>query len=218
MLNAQDYQSLFHEIKNSICIIGSSLQLIEKQHPEVTNFSYWDDTLTYITNLRKLIIDFSSVKLSEKPEIKKVDIYEFLSNLESTVLPLFYENGSILFDTAADIPDTYFDALRMNHAIVNLIKNASEAMEATDTLVVRTYCSKDSLFFEIKDTGCGIPSEVLEQIFTPFFSSKKDGNGLGLTITKEIIESHGGTLTVSSVVEQGTTFTVSLPIVPKETR
>lgn len=212
MLTIDDYQRIFHEIKNSVSVIGCSMQLIEKEHPEVKGFSFWEDTLTDITNLRTLIMDVSSAGLCEHPVPTDVNLYDFLDRLRTAACSLFDDDAMIIFDIPSGLPMGHFDSLRIHHALLNLIKNASEAMNRKGTLTIRTHCQNDAVFFEVCDNGGGILPEIQEQIFTPFYSSKKEGSGLGLSIAKEIIENHNGSLTFTSIPKEGTTFTVQLPL------
>ncbi len=212
MLKNEDYKFIFHEIKNSVAVIGCSLQLIEKKHPEVKDFPFWEDTLADVAGLRQMILEVSSTSLCENPQKSYVNLYDFLSVLRTSAHSLFDDDAVITFDIPFGLPEGYFDTMRIHHALLNLIKNASEAMNRHGTLTIRTYCRKNHLCFDVCDSGCGIPPEIQDQIFNPFFSSKEDGSGLGLVIAKGIIESHGGTLSLASTMGQGTTFTISLPL------
>lgn len=212
MLNNNDYQYLLHEIKNSVSIIGSSLQLIEKQHPQVSDYAFWKDTLADIERLRNLItesFDFQNTKQVSKVE---VNLYHFLEQLYSAIQPLFDDKATIVFDTEPNLPLCYFDSIRVYHALLNIIKNASEAMNRKGKLTLHTYCCDSSLMFEISDNGAGMTIAQQEQIFQPFYSCKRDGTGLGLPLAKKCIESHNGIISVSSIVNKGTTFTIRLPL------
>jgi signal transduction histidine kinase len=96
---------------------------------------------------------------------------------------------------------------------LNLVKNAIEAMEEGGRLVIAQTSAGEQAEITIKDDGCGIPEENREKIFSPFFTSKRHGTGLGLNISKSIIEDHeGSSLTLTSEVGKGTTFKVTLPV------
>ena len=103
------------------------------------------------------------------------------------------------------------DQMRLREAIVNLLKNSYEAVGTSGAIDIYAYEDSDSLCLDIKDSGCGMDPQTLDQLYTPFFTSKDKGNGLGLVITKSIIEAHGGSLTCQSMPQKGTTFTISLP-------
>lgn len=103
---------------------------------------------------------------------------------------------------------------QINQVFLNLITNAAQAMGEEGTLHIQSIAKKDSVEVSIADNGSGIPENVLPNIFDPFFTTKKvgEGTGLGLSIVHKIIQGHGGSIRVNSVVGKGTTFYVELPI------
>ncbi len=102
---------------------------------------------------------------------------------------------------------------QLNQVFLNLLVNAGEAINPPGEIVLRSWCDGGSVYASVRDTGRGIPPEVVPRIFEPFFTTKEvgQGTGLGLSIAYEIIATHKGELTVESVVGVGTTFTVKLP-------
>ncbi len=113
--------------------------------------------------------------------------------------------------------ETWFrvDADKMMRVFINLIKNAIDAMPEKGTLEITSCQRAGKVEIAFADTGVGIPDEVLPKIFSPLFTTKAQGMGFGLAICKRIVESHGGTITVKTAVNKGTTFTITLPIKPK---
>jgi signal transduction histidine kinase len=107
------------------------------------------------------------------------------------------------------------DADKIMRVFINLIKNAVDAMPEKGTLEITSRQTKSNLEIAFADTGKGIPDETLPKIFTPLFTTKAQGMGFGLAICKRIIEAHGGTITVETAVNKGTTFTITLPLKPK---
>ena len=107
------------------------------------------------------------------------------------------------------------DADKMMRVFINLIKNAVDAMPEKGKLEITSHRTKNKLEIAFADTGIGIPDETLPRIFSPLFTTKAQGMGFGLAICKRIVESHGGTITVKTAVNKGTTFTITLPINPK---
>ena len=104
---------------------------------------------------------------------------------------------------------------KIMRVFVNLIRNAVEAMPEKGVLEISSYQTRDNIEIAFADTGVGIPEEILPKIFSPLFTTKAQGMGFGLAICKRIIEAHGGTITVKTEVNKGTTFTISLPTKPK---
>ena len=107
------------------------------------------------------------------------------------------------------------DADKMMRVFINLIKNAVDAMPEKGRLEIRSRQIGGKVEIAFADTGTGIPEEVLPKIFSPLFTTKAQGMGFGLAICKRIIEAHGGTITVKTAVNKGTTFAITLPIKPK---
>jgi signal transduction histidine kinase len=102
------------------------------------------------------------------------------------------------------------DLEKLKIAFLNILVNATEAISSTDGKIeVQLIPKSDFYMVEISDNGCGIPSEILTKLFEPYFTSKRNGMGLGLASTLNIIQSHGGTIDVKSEVNAGTTFIVT---------
>jgi C4-dicarboxylate-specific signal transduction histidine kinase len=115
-----------------------------------------------------------------------------------------------------NLPDVFADPLLLQQAVLNGLINAEHAMAgaATRCLEIETYTrEKGSVGLTIRDSGAGIPPDVLPRIFDPFFTTKEvgQGSGLGLAITYGIIHEHGGTITASSAPEGGARFQIELP-------
>jgi signal transduction histidine kinase len=101
---------------------------------------------------------------------------------------------------------------------VNLVKNAMQSMTKGGTLTLATGASPDEAWLSVTDTGCGIPSEQLNRIFEPFYTTKQKGTGLGLMIVQRILRDHDGRVELESRVDVGTTFRLWLPLREKGPR
>jgi two-component system sporulation sensor kinase A len=120
-----------------------------------------------------------------------------------------------VIDSTQNKPKIKIDIDKMKRVFANIIKNAVEAMPDGGKLTISTKELDDHVEIMFIDTGIGIAKEVMEKIWTPFFTTKAEGMGLGLPICKRIIEAHGGNISVESSVGKGTTFKVTIPIKPK---
>jgi C4-dicarboxylate-specific signal transduction histidine kinase len=122
----------------------------------------------------------------------------------------------ILLDLDEALPRVSIDRVQIQQVILNLARNAVQAMSSLDAdhreLLLRTGTSDDMVFVEVADTGPGMSVEDLERLFDPFFSRKPDGLGLGLSISRTIVDAHGGRLTVKKNDLTGLTFRLTLPI------
>jgi two-component system sensor histidine kinase HydH len=109
-----------------------------------------------------------------------------------------------------NLPEIQFDPGHMRQVILNIAKNGIEAMAEGGTLTIATGQQAGRVFVQICDTGKGIPPEIREKIFQPFFSSKPKGTGLGLAISQKIIEAHQGEIAIESEPQKGTRVTIFL--------
>jgi signal transduction histidine kinase len=104
------------------------------------------------------------------------------------------------------------DAAQIQQVLVNLIKNAMQAMTKGGTLTLTTGEGAGGVWFSVNDTGGGIPQEQINRIFEPFYTTKAKGTGLGLMIVQRIVRDHGGRVELESRLEEGTQFRVWLPL------
>ena len=116
-------------------------------------------------------------------------------------------------DPDHSLPAIPLDVSRMKQVILNLVANAIQASPAGEKVRVRTSMNKNEVILEISDAGSGIDEKVREKVFRPFFSTKKEGTGLGLPIVKKIVEAHGGQIDFHPNPKKGVTFVVKLPLV-----
>jgi len=119
---------------------------------------------------------------------------------------------------AESAPLINFDERLMKQALLNLIKNAIGAMEAGGKLSITSEASENEMRINISDTGEGIAEENLSKIFEPYFTTKENGSGLGLTMVFKIIKEHGGDISVKSRVGEGSVFFITLPVPQTEQR
>ncbi len=120
-----------------------------------------------------------------------------------------------LADSTLNEPKIKIDIDKMKRVFANFIKNAVEAMPQGGKLTISSRASSNNVEFMLIDSGVGMTKEVSEKIWTPFFTTKAKGMGLGLAICRRIIEAHQGKISVESIVGEGTTFTIAIPIEPR---
>ena len=113
---------------------------------------------------------------------------------------------------ASSLPLAPMDSAQIQQVLVNLIKNAMQAMTKGGTLTLTTGEGADGVWFNINDTGGGIPQDQINRIFEPFYTTKAKGTGLGLMIVQRIVRDHGGRIELESRVDEGTQFRVWLPL------
>ena len=113
---------------------------------------------------------------------------------------------------------TPIDTTQMQQVLVNLMKNAAQAMTTGGTLTLQTGETSDGVWVSVTDTGGGIPQEQINRIFEPFYTTKKKGSGLGLMIVQRIVRAHNGRIELDSHVGRGTTFRIWLPLHERKPR
>lgn len=214
-MTIEDYQKIFHEIKNNIAFISSSLQFVEKRHPRIKEYSSWNDAMDEVASLKKMLVDLSSARLTDKANIISISVENFLTDLAHSCHSIFNETECIYsISHEENLPEFLADTSRLKRAMLNLIKNAFEAMNEQGEVKIHAYKKDGYIVFDIIDTGGGIEPAYLEKIFTPFETTKENGTGLGLIITKHIIHSHNGHITIDSRLGDGCTFSVYIPCQP----
>lgn len=203
-----------HEIKNPLMVIGGFAQQL-KRNPELsptalTKLQLISDEVKRLENFLGELRDFTR---PAPPAKKEADLNELVRQIATMMQDAAKDMGIQLVTHLADnLPKISFDMNQMKQVLINLVKNAMEAMDDGGTITVITEHRGDQVAIDVHDTGKGIPPEVLPNIFNPFFTTKKTGTGLGLAVINKIIEDHHGSITVSSSKEKGTTFSVALPV------
>ena len=136
-----------------------------------------------------------------------------MENLSASILPsLENRNISLVLNIESDLPVIQADKTKMSQLILNLLRNASEAIKSNGTIYCSLTSRQNQLAFSVRDNGGGIPLPYQEDLFEPFITHKQEGTGLGLPICKRIAEAHNGSISFQSVPEKGTEFTVLLPV------
>lgn len=171
-----------------------------------------DESLEGAERVRSIVQNLKSFSRVDESECKPVDINDCL---ESTIKIVWNEvkYKATLVRDLETLPLIRCYPQQLNQVFMNLLVNASQAIETQGEIRVRTWHEGDSVYASVSDTGCGIPEEVLNRIFEPFFTTKDvgKGTGLGLSITYDIIKKHKGDIFVESRPGEGTTFTIRLP-------
>ncbi len=164
--------------------------------------------MSRIERILKQLSGFSRTPVEFKPCRVNSIVEEALSLIQydSRV-----QNITIMKELAPNLPTITTDGNQLSQVIVNIILNAADAMPQGGTLTIRSGVRDGSLFIDFEDTGIGIDKQNLKRIFDPFYSTKKDGTGMGLAVSYNIIKKLSGSLLVASELNKGSKFTVVLP-------
>lgn len=219
--------SLSHEIKNPLSGIRGAAQLLSKRVKEERLNEYLGIVIKEADRLNRIVNEMLDFARPAKLVRTNLNIHKVLDSVVLLVqegLP----SSSFVKGYDPSIPDVFGDEGQLTQVFLNLVKNAKEALpregriQITTRMVTEFHIVEEGsrggkvVSVEIKDNGCGIKAEHLEKIFTPFFTTKPRGSGLGMPISLKIIKEHGGHLNIDSEPGEGTTVTVYLPVGEKE--
>jgi signal transduction histidine kinase len=147
-----------------------------------------------------------------KPHLLAEDVTEVLTGvLDFSRRELESAGVEVVRAFAPDTPPVLADEGQLRQVLLNLLRNAREAMPGGGRLTVATRGVDSEVEIQVSDTGLGMPQASLERAFEPFFSTKKGGTGLGLSVSQQILQAHGGSLSCQSESGRGTTFVLRLP-------
>lgn len=203
-----------HEIKNPLVTIGGFAGQLGRL-PNLPDSVRRRLTLIYqeVQRLEKFLSDMSTYTRGAAPQKTVGDLLALIREVAELMDSAFKERGVVFhLDPQTQVPPFAFDPGQIRQVLINLFKNALEAMPSGGTLTVTARVSDGALIVQISDTGVGIPPEQLPNLFTPFFTTKQGGTGLGLTICRGLITQHQGGISVDSTVSRGTTVTINLPL------
>jgi signal transduction histidine kinase len=207
-----------HEIKNHLSTLGLNLQLLAEdfQEPESQRQRRALERVQRLQAECQRLVDLSNDFLRfarvNDLQLEPTDLGAVIEEMVDFFGPTAKQsNIEIKCYLPADLPTVKLDREMFKLALLNLMLNAEQAMRKGGELTVQAMRQPGSVSLSLIDTGDGMPLEIQEKVFRPFFSTKAGGSGLGLATTRKIIEAHGGTIDVQSEVGRGTKFTVHLP-------
>lgn len=172
-----------------------------------------------INRLDYIVTQFLHAIRPAVPQLKSGSLNDVVKKTLELVRPELDNRGlSVKTRLAERLPSAPIDATQIQQVLVNLIKNAMQAMTRGGTLTLQTGAGPDQVWVSVSDTGGGIPQEQINRIFEPFYTTKKKGTGLGLMIVQRIIRAHDGRIELESNVGHGTTFRIWLPLHERKPR
>jgi signal transduction histidine kinase len=211
--------SLAHEIKNPISVIHMNADLLSEELTE----AQWpgrrraeakvDIIRQQCERMENLLRDF--LRFTRLRDLQRTP--GSLNDQVEKVLSMFQpqadrQHVEILRYLDPDLPSLLIHSDSLQASLVNLVKNALEAMELGGQLIARTYITPRGVALDLIDTGCGMEENTAIHMFEPFYSTKHGGSGLGLPTARKIIEAHGGRISVQSELGRGTKFVIEFPM------
>lgn len=214
--------SLAHEIKNPLSVIHMNVDLLSEELEEsdwpgrrraVNKIDLIRDQCDRMQNLLQDFLRFARMRDLEMTPGSLNDQIAGVLNLYTAQADR--QEIELIRYIDPDLPLIMLHSDSLQAALMNLIKNAIEAMPNGGELMVRTYTVPGGAAMDIIDTGCGMDDTTAMRMFEPFFSTKSGGSGLGLPTARKIIESHGGRINVQSAAGRGTKFVLEFPTVAR---
>jgi len=205
---------LAHEIRNPLAGIAGVIEIVSRDlPPDSAARSVIKDAKEEAVQINRILTDLLETARPKPPQFQRKDLG---GTAEHAVMfarqQAVTKNIRIELDNSEEIPPLDHDAHQINQVLLNLLLNAIQAMDKPGAIRVSLGRDHDAALITVADEGKGIAPETLPNIFRPFFTTKGHGTGLGLSLARRIVESHGGTISVRSEVGKGTQFTVRLPI------
>ncbi len=208
--------SMTHEIRNPLTIIKMSAQCLRDNfRPRDSRREFTDVVIEEVESLDKITRELMGFAQPTKLNLQQIEINENINKvLDFVKLHCDSQKVEVIKKFKKNIPAVLANVRKLKQVFLNLIINALQAMPEGGKLKVSTDFDpeEENVLIRFTDTGGGIPSDYHNRVFDPFFSLKEDGAGLGLSVSRHIIEEHKGAISVESEVDKGTTFTLSLPI------
>lgn len=187
-------------LKKRLKILSKNLSLLINDSMECTKY------------IQKIISQLLTFSHRDMGELQKIDINE---EIDKSISLVGHElNKCEIIKDLQPLPQIIGNPIQISQVFINLLVNAAQSIKDKGEITIKTYMKNSDISIEFTDTGEGIPKELLDKIFEPFFSTKGvgKGTGLGLSVIHNIVKNHHGTIDVISEVGKGTTFTVKLPV------
>jgi signal transduction histidine kinase len=202
--------------------VSSALAIVRDRLPEPNLRDIVDEMQAQLKRVVAIVEDMLKYARPSKPELQPCALPEVLDRVLLLLQSDFAKRGvQVVREIPGDLPAILLDSAKMQQVLLNLLLNAAQAVPTGGTIFVRLQLAADgqSLILQVEDNGPGIGDEQARHLFEPFFTTKLGGNGLGLPITRTLVEQHRGTIALVRGSVGGACFEVCLPITlpPKDT-
>ncbi len=211
--------SLAHEIKNPLSVIHMNIDLLSEELADIEgpirqrSIAKTDIVRQQCERMENLLRDFLRFARLRKIDLTPGNLNDQIDRvLRAYQAQADRQHIDIVRYLDADLPSIMLHSDTLQAALMNLVKNALEAMDSAGQLFVRTYSTRSGVALELIDTGPGMEDSTVMHMFEPFYSTKAGGSGLGLPTARKIIEGHGGAITVQSEPGRGTKFVLAFPV------
>ena len=205
---------LAHEIRNPLAGIAGVIEIIGRDLPSTSPArAVVKDVRQEIARINRIVTDLLQTARPHPPKVRKSDLN---TTVEHAVMlgrqQALAKSTEIALRKDPSLPEVEHDSDQIHQVLLNLLLNALQAIDANGKIAVTVERQGGTAVIEVADNGRGIPASHLPNIFRPFYTTKGDGTGLGLSLARRIVEDHQGRIDVTSTVGKGTTFAVVLPL------
>ena len=205
---------LAHEIRNPLAGIAGVIEIVGRDLPNTSPArSVLKDVRQEIARINHIVTDLLQTARPHPPKVRKSDLN---TTVEHAVMlgrqQALSKSIEIALHKDPSLPEVEHDSDQIHQVMLNLLLNALQAIDNNGKITVTVERRASNAVIEVADNGRGISPETLPNIFRPFFTTKGDGTGLGLSLARRVVEDHQGRIDVTSTLGQGTTFSVVLPI------
>lgn len=210
----QSVSGLAHDMKTGLIAIGGFSRLLQKHLPSETAYRGKLDIIIAETQRLETMVE-NMLDFARPLELYRSgqDINQIVNHSLAVLSEMAQERKvKVEGKISPNLPHVSLDALRLKQVLINLLVNAIEASPEGETVELDVYQKRKNLIIDVRDNGSGLPSGKKKEIFSPFFTTKSKGTGLGLPIVKKIIEAHQGILEVLENPVKGVTFRVIIPL------
>jgi signal transduction histidine kinase len=203
-----------HELKNPIVTIGAHiLKMQRKLDPEDPHWERLNIIFRECQRVELLLKDMVHFARPISLDLEPTDMNRLLKKVLEVVGPQAEKTGiQLSSNLEGNLPSIPADQTRLTQVFYNLVLNAIQSCPPEGLVLIQTARKKNQILIEVADNGSGVPVEFQQEIFRPFFSTKKEGSGMGLAISRRIVELHQGKLQCRSNEPRGTVFTLALPV------
>lgn len=206
------YLQQFARLKADQAGVGESWQRLDLDFALEDGNAVVDECINGVDRISRIVRDLKGFSNVDHPAEEVLDINECVQRAVSLVTPQLPQGARLLVELSP-LPPRRCQPWQLAEAFHNILQNAVQAVSATGEIHVQSHVAGNQLVVRIADNGVGIPADRLERVFDPFYSTREvgAGTGLGLTVTRDIVQAHDGTITIASEPDKGTCVTIKLP-------
>lgn len=206
--------SISHEVRNPLALVYSSLQIIAQKHPEAKDFQFWEPALDSLEYMKSLLEELSAFSNGARLNRKYMNLSPYLVEIVNGYSVAIERQPTIKldYDIPSELPLMYIDKVKFREVMLNLLRNAQDSLLGRGSVFVSVKVEDEDLVIAIIDDGYGMSDKQFGDAFKMFKTYKNKGTGLGLPLSRRIVEAHGGTLTATTELYKGSVFTIRIPI------